>query len=82
MNDNDIVIRLIKLPGSIKGYTSPSVDGIYNVYINQNLPFEMQHQVIRHEIDHIRRRDFESDRNVVELETTMDETGSQGKHAL
>ena len=68
MDENDIIIRLIKLPGAIRGYTCPSFDGIYNVYINKDLPSEMRDEVIRHEIDHIKRNDFISDRKVPELE--------------
>ena len=79
MNENDIVIRLIKLPGAVRGYTCPSFDGVYNVYINQNLPLEMRNQVIRHEIDHIRKNDFWSERNVIDLEANIADADSQAQ---
>jgi len=79
MNESDIVVRLIKLPGAVRGYTCPSFDGTYNVYINQNLPFEMRNQVIRHEIAHIKKNDFGSDREVADLETDLGDATPEGQ---
>lgn len=79
MNESDIVVRLIKLPGAVRGYTCPSFDGVYNVYINQNLPFEMRNQVFRHEIDHIRKNDFGSNRKVAELEASQGDKDLEGQ---
>ena len=70
MDDSDIIVRLIKLPSSIGGYTCPSFDGVYNVYINKDLPSEIRNEVIRHEIDHIEKNDFIPNRKVPELKTT------------
>ena len=67
MND-DIVIRLMDLPHSVKGFTSPSPDGTYNVYINARHTCETQLAVCEHEIKHIRRGDFESDEYVADIE--------------
>jgi len=68
MDDSDIIVRLIQLPGAIRGFTSPSSDGIYNVYINKDLSPDIRHKVFRHEINHIKRNDFASDKSVEELE--------------
>ena len=68
IDDGNIVVKLTKLPGTTRGYTSPSFDGTYNVYINKNLPAEMLEEVLRHEIEHIQNNDFFSVESVAELE--------------
>lgn len=57
---NDIYIRLIKLPSSVRGFTAPDADGNYNVYINEGLTPEQARKTYRHELKHIRQGDIES----------------------
>lgn len=39
---DDIVIRLTKLPPGIKGFVSPSNDGVYNIYVDATLAVDQQ----------------------------------------
>lgn len=55
---DDIIVRLIALPDSVYGFTTPSPDGYMNVYLNDKLMHEQQEQVLLHELRHIRRDDF------------------------
>ncbi|MGI6629369.1 MAG: hypothetical protein ACOX4H_02330 [Bacillota bacterium] len=56
----DKIVRLIKLPASIRGLTVTDPDGNYNIYINRNLSHEMQVITYLHESAHIDNGDFES----------------------
>lgn len=51
---DDIIIRLIPLPGGIEGFVLDSPDGYHNIYINANLSRQRQQEVYRHERIHIR----------------------------
>lgn len=68
MIPDDVIIRLTKLPAAVDGFTSPSVDGCYNVYINQSLTVERRRRTLRHELDHIERDDFYLGRSLGEVE--------------
>ncbi len=61
----DYWVRYIDLPCSIKGMTVEDNEGFYNVYINARLCYEQQQDAIKHEMEHIRRKDF--DRPLVPL---------------
>jgi len=64
----DRIIRIINLPESIRGFVIPDQDGVYNIYINAKMNFEMQRITYQHEINHIKNNDPYSDLPVVELE--------------
>jgi hypothetical protein len=49
------------MPTGIKGVTSPSEDGAFNVYINARWPYETQRDALQHELNHIRRDDFHAE---------------------
>ena len=54
-----IVVRTLwGLPLSVRGFTVPSPDGVYNVYINGDLSEEARERAVKHELGHIRRGDF------------------------
>lgn len=65
-------IRLINLPATVRGLTVTDPDGNYNVYINQNLAFEMQTKAFVHESKHIKNNDLYSSEPVVVLENRAD----------
>ena len=65
-------VRLINLPVTVRGLTVTDPDGNYNVYINQNLAFEMQTQTFVHESKHIENNDLYSNEPVVVLENRAD----------
>ena len=62
------IVRLIKLPLTVKGVTVPDEEGNYNIYINEGLSYEEQQKVFRHEMHHIDNKDFESHEPVSVLE--------------
>lgn len=65
---HDIFLRLIWLPSTINAVTVPDDSGNYNIYVNQNLCFNQQELAIKHELEHIRNKDFESYSDVSDLE--------------
>lgn len=56
----DYIIRYIDLPYTIKGVTVLDSDGFYNIYINSHLSWEEQKKAVKHELEHIRRDDFDN----------------------
>ena len=56
----DYIIRYIDLPYTIKGVTVLDSDGFYNVYINSHLSWEEQNKAVKHDLEHIRRDDFDN----------------------
>lgn len=66
---NDIIIRIVDLPCHIKGVTIPHLDGTYNIYINAKYSVEMQNDILRHELTHIKNFDFDNfdDIKIVEI---------------
>lgn len=55
---------LADLPNTIGGYTILDTDGFYTIVLNQNLTRERNLISYAHEIDHIRRKDYESKQSV------------------
>ncbi|NMB40608.1 MAG: hypothetical protein GX996_01550 [Firmicutes bacterium] len=64
-------IRLINLPATVRGLTVTDPDGNYNVYINQNLAYEMQLKTVKHESNHIKNNDLYSNEPVIVLESRV-----------
>ena len=54
-------VRPLPLPFGIKGFTIPSPDGWFNIYINDRLSREEQEKVYDHEVAHIMNGDFDSE---------------------
>ena len=57
MNE-DVFIRTIKLPSTVKGVTLPNPDGTFDIYVNSDLTIEQRALVVAHEIAHIQNDDF------------------------
>lgn len=55
---NDIFIRLFSLSTKIMGMTILDNDANYNVYINSQLNYELQQEVLKHELIHIGKNHF------------------------
>lgn len=69
MTMNDFVIRYLNnIPDTVNGFTVPSEDGFYNIYINPRLSSFMQTKTILHEIRHIQRNDFYLSKQATEIE--------------
>lgn len=65
---NDIYIRYVKLPITVRGITSEDENGDYNIYINSLMSSDQQQLTIEHEMKHIERNDFASDENIYVIE--------------
>ena len=65
---NDVVVRCVDLPTSIKGLVKRDREGDYNVYVNARLPIEVQRGILHHELEHIENGDIESDWGIRRVE--------------
>jgi len=61
MMDDDVIVRLLDLPVTVKGFVSSSSDGSYNVYLNAKHARDTQLKACEHEFRHIYNCDFDSD---------------------
>ena len=71
--EENIVLRYVDLPHSIRAITLLDSDGFYNVYINARLNAYMRRKAYEHELEHIRRGDWESDLPVWYIEMLVRE---------
>lgn len=58
---NNIFVRSVRLPETIKAAVLPNDDGTFDIYINSILPEEVQQRALAHELEHIRRDHFYND---------------------
>lgn len=61
----DVFVRLVPMPAKCRGCVTRGIDG-YNIYINDALPYEMQQDTYKHEMDHIINDDFSKSVNEAE----------------
>lgn len=52
---SNIFVRTIPLPDTVRAVVLPNDDSTFDIYINANLPEELQHKALDHELEHIRR---------------------------
>lgn len=62
------ILRLAPLPARINAVTVVDANGDFNIYVNSNLSFEEQRRAYDHELEHIRREHFFTDKPVEECE--------------
>lgn len=55
---NNIFVRSVPLPEAVRAVVLPNNDGTFDIYINSNLPDELQQRALTHEMEHIRRDHF------------------------
>ncbi len=67
MNEN-IIVRYIPLPVSVRAFTVPDPQGNFNVYINSTLSYEQQRKSFEHEALHIKNGDFYKDEVATAIE--------------
>ncbi len=65
---SDIIVRIIDMPTSVRGYTSLDPDGDYNIYINGRMSQSQQMRTYEHEMRHIVRDDFSDRKTIKEAE--------------
>lgn len=58
---SNIFVRIISLPVSVRAVTLPNDDCTFDIYINSNLPQELQQKALEHELKHIRKNHFYND---------------------
>lgn len=58
---HSIFVRLVSLPEAVKAVVLPNDDGTFDIYINANLPDELQNRALEHELRHIRKDHFYND---------------------
>ncbi len=58
---NDVIVRLISMPMSVRAFTVPDAQGDYNIYLNEALSDEQLQKSFLHEQRHIERGDFYKD---------------------
>ena len=68
---NEIFIRALVLPLSVRAFTLPDAQGDYNIYVNCALSEEQQMRSVQHEKLHIRRGDFFKDESAAQLELEL-----------
>lgn len=61
-------IRYIDMPSLTKGMTIEDADGFFNIYINASLSAAEQKEAIKHEIRHLERNDFDTEKSLRDAE--------------
>lgn len=61
---DEIYTRLVNLPTTINGYTVCDKNGDYNIFINARISHEARLETYKHELNHIKRGDFQSNARV------------------
>ncbi|HBQ87199.1 MAG TPA: hypothetical protein DD811_12095 [Syntrophomonas sp.] len=67
---DNIFLRYISLPSTVKGLTVQDESGDYNIYVNARLTHEANQQTLQHEIQHIANNDFSRDLHVKDIENS------------
>lgn len=65
---DNIYLRYIALPPTVKGLTVQDESGDYNVYVNARLTYEANRQTLQHEIKHIAGNDFSNFLHIKDIE--------------
>lgn len=67
-NPDDIKICVHPLPGTIRAFARRLKSGRVCIVINASLDREAQKQALRHELEHVKRNDFDRDEPVKTIE--------------
>lgn len=65
---NDIFVRALNLPHTVRGVTVIDDNGDFNIYINARLSPSQQAEVLEHEKRHIHYDDFASFEDIRKIE--------------
>lgn len=68
----DYYVRPVALPRRVEGVTVPNDDGSFSIYINSLLSEEKQKNVLRHELEHIKKEHFYIDMPIERMERQAD----------
>ena len=64
----NVYVRTVSLPPSVRAVTLPNDDATFDIYINAELPEELQVKALEHELEHIRLGHFYDEAPVGENE--------------
>lgn len=64
----NVYVRTVSLPPSVRAITLPNDDATFDIYINAELPEELQVKALEHELKHIRLGHFYDEHPVGENE--------------
>ena len=67
---SNIIVRIIDLPCTVRGYTALDDEGDYNIYLNARLNNIQQMNAYNHEMIHISRNDW-SDAKTIHMAEYM-----------
>lgn len=65
---DDITVRTVQMPGSIKSFVRDDGFGHYTIVINENLCNIARMEAYKHELGHIFNKDFDSLKDLDEIE--------------
>lgn len=65
-------VRILDLPPAVEGVTLPNDDGTFDIYLNSRLSPRRRKECLEHELRHIFRDHFYSERPVEDLEREAD----------
>lgn len=65
--------KLADLPYGVGGFTVHDENGDYTIFLNSRDSYERNQEVLQHEMDHIKNRDFESDMLATDIEKARHE---------
>ena len=65
---SNIFVRMIALPSTVQAVVLPNDDGTFDIYLNVNLPEEIQAKALEHELAHIRKDHLYNDDPVAQNE--------------
>ena len=72
---DEVFLRLVDMPETVRAFTMLDDNEGYNVYINARLGLEMQTKALYHELEHIRCGDLHSFATVEQIERCMRKKG-------
>ena len=70
----DIFIREIKMPLTVRAFTIPDSNGDYNIYLNIDLSDKTKDCAIKHEMHHINNNDFSSNLSATLIENNLEQS--------
>lgn len=63
----DVFIHRVTMPRKLKGFLIED-NGVFCIYVNNGISTEEQKKAIEHEINHLRKDDFNTDEDIEDIE--------------
>jgi hypothetical protein len=65
---DEIFLRYVALPATIRGLTVQDEEGKYNIYLNSRFTHESHTKTLQHELEHIEGNDFSKALHIKDIE--------------